>query len=242
MHIDVQLSHSVLGILQSLILIQGTEKISPNAWGLKRSKNAASATTDCPQLECKCDDDLGTQFYKQLVKYLFRKSQPIVDDFDGKHLVSVHLQISKQQLKTLMETDNVREIEAIVSAVIESSRGGLMMEAKEVILTWYDHLHYVYLRVINSQTLLLIILVCVFLVSILLMRLVFKINLIAVVALNLLLASLFFKYLDCNRRLEFENMERLKTLTEGPNPCDRSTSYMGLLSNYDSRKCTDYMM
>lgn len=81
-----------------------------------------------------------------------------------------------------------------------------------------------------------------FLVSVLLSRFIFKINLIAVIVVNLLAISLFFEYLDCNRRLEFENIENMKTRTEGPNPCDRSKQYMGLVSNYDPQKCTAYMM
>lgn len=93
-----------------------------------------------------------------------------------------------------------------------------------------------------SFQLILIILVCIFLVSVVLMRLLLKINLIAVIVINLIFVSLFFNYLDCNRRLEFENMEKMKTLTEQPNPCERTKQYMGLVSNYDSKKCTAYMM
>lgn len=80
-----------------------------------------------------------------------------------------------------------------------------------------------------------------FLGSVLLWRYLFRINLVAIVILNVLCVSLFFRYLECNRRLEFENIERTKSLTTAPNPCDRTTSFM-FLSNYDSQKCTDYMM
>lgn len=74
------------------------------------------------------------------------------------------------------------------------------------------------------------------------MRYIYKVNLIAVIVLNLLCVSLFFKYLDCNRRLEFENIERIKSLTTGPNPCERSSKLFGLSTTYDSQRCTDYMM
>ena len=59
---------------------------------------------------------------------------------------------------------------------------------------------------------------------------------------SLFFLSVGFQYMEFCRRLEFENTENMKTMTSGPNPCDRSTSYMGLVSNYDAKKCTDYMM
>lgn len=89
--------------------------------------------------------------------------------------------------------------------------------------------------------LLLLSMASLFLGSVLLWRYLFRINLVAIVILNVLCVSLFFRYLECNRRLEFENIERTKSLTTAPNPCDRTTSFM-FLSNYDSQKCTDYMM
>lgn len=139
------------------LLIRGAERISPTAWGIARSKQLSKEAAErqspdgCPEPECQCDEDQGAIYYKKLVYYLFRKSKPIADDFEGKHLISIHLQITKEDMRALRETDNVRDIDAIVSAVIENSKGGLVMEAKEVLLSWYDQMHYAYLRVLNSQ-------------------------------------------------------------------------------------------
>lgn len=132
------------------------ERISPTAWGIAKSKQLKqgpnNAAIDCPEPKCDCNEDLGSIYYKTLVNYLFRKSRPIVDDFDGNHLISIHLQITKEQLQELRRSENVRDIDAIVSSVLESSRGGLVVEAKEVLLSWYDRINYAYLSVINSQT------------------------------------------------------------------------------------------
>lgn len=144
--------------MQFVHVIQGAEKISPTAWGIARSKKIAEEASKndsparCPTPQCNCDEDLGSIYYLKLVNYLFRKSQPIMDDFDGKHLISIHLQITAEHMQALRDTENVRDIDAIVSSVIENSRGGIVMEAKEVLLSWYDRIHYAYLRVINSQT------------------------------------------------------------------------------------------
>lgn len=147
----------VLGTIHLATTAQATERISPNAWGIAKSKRqkeeAQADAPGCPDAPtCDCVEDLGSIYYKKLVNYLFRKSRQIVDDFDGKHLINIHLQITEEQIKALRGTDNVRDMDAIVSAVIENSRQGIMMETKEKLLSWYDQLHYFYLRVINSQT------------------------------------------------------------------------------------------
>lgn len=152
-----QRSSPVVGTIHLATTAQATERISPNAWGIAKSKRQKEETQTeapgCPDAPtCDCGEDLGSIYYKKLVNYLFRKSRQIVDDFDGKHLINIHLQITDEQMKALRNTDNVRDIDAIVSAVIENSRQGIMMETKETLLSWYDQLHYFYLRVINSQT------------------------------------------------------------------------------------------
>lgn len=76
----------------------------------------------------------------------------MVEDFDGKHLISIHLQISDEHLKAIFETEDVRDLDAIVSSVLENSRDGLLVVAKEAFLSWFERLEYAYLYVINSHT------------------------------------------------------------------------------------------
>lgn len=95
---------------------------------------------------------------------------------------------------------------------------------------------------LSAFQLMLVLHLCLFLTSVLCMRFLFRINLVAVLVINLFAVSLFFRYLDCNRRLEFENMQRIKSLTQGPNPCEPTKKLLGLVSYYDAQKCTDYMM
>lgn len=74
------------------------------------------------------------------------------------------------------------------------------------------------------------------------MRYLFKVNVIVSIILNVLLISLFFEYLECNRRLEFSNLEKLKSMDPNSNPCEASTKFFGWISDYDSKQCTEYMM
>lgn len=81
-----------------------------------------------------------------------------------------------------------------------------------------------------------------FVASVLMMRHFWKLNVFVVIFINVLCVSVFFRYLDCNRRLEFDKMNKLKSLTSGPNPCEDTKSFYGLISNYNAQKCTEYMM
>lgn len=146
----------VLGLIVIIVSLTHAEKITPNAWGIARSRERAKSLDDilpeqvaCP--EPTCDGEIATTYYNKLVKYLFRRSKRMVEDFDGKHLVNIHLQISEEHLKALYATDDVRTLDAIVSTVIEDSQDGAFVEVKEILLSWYDRLQYAYLYVINSQ-------------------------------------------------------------------------------------------
>lgn len=81
-----------------------------------------------------------------------------------------------------------------------------------------------------------------FVISVLTLRYLCNLNLVACIVVNLLCASLFFKYLECNRRLEFDNIEKMKSFGSAANPCEHTTSFFGLISNYNAHKCTEYMM
>lgn len=239
--------------------------ITPNAWGIARSKAPVTGEgKECVQQApsaCVCEEDLGTIYYKKLVNYLFRQSKQIVDDFDRKHLISVHLQITEDQLRQLKAAESVREIDAIVFTVIANSKNDFLQEAKEKLWSWFDQLHYLYLRIINSQSvrvisylpssllthsiafqIMLLFLLGLFLSSMLIMRYLFKVNVIVSLIVNVLAVSLFFEYLECNRRLEFSNLEKLKSMDRDTNPCQHSTKFFGLISTYDSSQCTEYMM
>lgn len=67
-----------------------------------------------------------------------------------------------------------------------------------------------------------------------------KVHLVMSILINVLLISLFFEYLECNRRLEYSNLVQLKT--SEANPCEQTTSFFGLTSGYNAKKCADYMM
>lgn len=143
------------------MLCTSAERIIPNAWGIARSKERAEAAGKldtgsdvvCPEPKCTCDDDSAVTYYNKLVKTLFRRrSTRMVEDFDGKHLINIHLQISEAHLKAIFETEDVRDLDAIVSSVLENSRDGLLVVAKETFLSWYERLEYAYLYAINSHT------------------------------------------------------------------------------------------
>lgn len=217
-------------------------------WGIakaasKKANPSPVVVATCPeQKPCDCDKDQSSFYYNKLVNYLFSKSKRLYDDFDDKLLISIHLQVTREQMKALSSTTNPQDIDAIVFQVIENSKDGLVVQANEILLSWYDRLHYGYLTVLNSQSAQLVLFVSLFLISALGIRLICRINFIAVFVISLIVISLVYKYLDCNRRLEYENHERIKTLANEPNPCERSTKFLGLVNNYNAEKCTAYMM
>lgn len=134
------------------------EIVEPSAWGIAKSKqnalkskNPLQETATCPEVQCDCNKDLASDLYIKLVRTLLRKSKPIVDDFDRKLLINIHLQITDEQLAIVRETDDVRTIDGIISEVIEKSKDGLIVEVREKLFSWFDKLQYHYLTVLNSR-------------------------------------------------------------------------------------------
>lgn len=122
---------------------------NPYGWGSEGDLRSSCSV----EMGIDMDAQLGVTFYKKLVNFLFKRKQHLVNEFDqNQHLIKIHLQITTEQLEKLAATENIREMDAIVWDVIELSRDGFIVEAKELIFTWLDYLHNLYLWIINSSS------------------------------------------------------------------------------------------
>ncbi|XP_058452242.1 uncharacterized protein LOC131430944 [Malaya genurostris] len=248
--------------------------IKPDPWSrhdreMRKKQTARAEECQCPPVpQCdpieksllttakvetidKPDDNnrLAMVFYKKFVTRLFDDSQLMPDDASAYLLRNVQFKVTRKQVQDLKQATTARDIDGIVAAIVEQSKGS---GYRPVMESFCWNISLFFSRLSENVYLLYFLLPTVCLpaayILVKILSRIMHIHPAIIVFLLFTTISFFITFDECNRKLELESLAKLMH-HDTTNPCDTQhkanrgvTDWLtGLFGQSDEAKCMEHL-
>ncbi|XP_062563608.1 uncharacterized protein LOC134226681 [Armigeres subalbatus] len=188
------------------------------------------------------EDRNALVFYRKFVRRVFDEDKLIADpEDDSLKLRNIQFKISQSQINKLQEARTAKEIDAVVTEIVEQSEGSVYYEMAEKIC-W--SILSLYNKAVQNTIILYLVSPVIVILLMLSVAKVFHIRLWILIPLLAILITYVITYRDCNNRLELESLAKLMGIGYDADTCRQHTTsnFLGWIFQKDTKaECMEHL-
>lgn len=245
-------------LLAQVILADDSDIINPN-WVKPGNRHRVIAQDPNPTAQCICPDvpecptesvnehaaveaensRLALVFFRKFLVRLFDDRQLVMDENKTFKLRNVQLRITEHQLKRIKEAGTARELDDVVTRVVEQSKDSIYQSMAENLcwdlVAWYG-------TATSSSIFRYVIVPTIVIILVLIFGKILGISLWVFIPALFFIITYVLTYRDCNNRIELESLTKFMN-TDGSNPCANSgRSGWWFTRKYNEAECIQHLM